>query len=148
MTFPARPRRPLLVTIAAWGVFLYGAANLWLSAGLLAQRTLLDSRAAVVSPLLRLGAALVWAVLFFSLALSVLRRRPLARLLLPLSLLVFGFYNLGLTWFFVATPTARQGWWIAAVGHGLATLFSAWALNRPLSRPYFLQPDDPPHPDE
>jgi hypothetical protein len=132
------------VTITAWGVFLLGATNVWLCFGLLGQRVLLEEQGAVVSPLLRFWAALIWAVLFFSLTVSVLQRRRLARLLLPLSLLFYGFYNLGQVWFFAATPTARQGWWVAAVGFLLATLWAAWALNRPVSRSYFQQTPVPP----
>ena len=130
------------------GGFSFGAANVWLSGGLLTQRALLEARGTLVSPELRLWAAVIWAALFFSLALSVLQRRRLARLLLPLSLLLYALYNWGLVWFFAATPAARQGWWVAVAGYLLATILSAWALNRPVSRPYFQQSADPPDPDD
>lgn len=131
------PARPRSVTLLALGVFTLGVVNIWRVLVLMGQLDLLQGLGAAVDPRIRLILAFVWALLFLEAAILLWRRRPISRLIIPLLLTLYAVYHFGLTFFFVQSPVARQGWPFDLLIYTLAILFSCWALNRRGVQPYF-----------
>jgi hypothetical protein len=134
----ALPRRqPVSVTITAWLVFLLGIANVWRAAGLARQSDMLLSLGSTFDPRLRLGLALMWALLFAAALFVLWRRWALARLITPALALLYGLYQLGLIGLFYRSEAARRGW-LASAGLYLALFgLTTWLLNRRGTRRYF-----------
>ena len=126
-----RSVRPRTVTITALGVFLLGTWNVWRAVEVSSRLRLLLELGSTVDPRIRLGMAVIWAVLFVALAVLLWQRRPAVRRLLPISLLLYALYRLALLAFFVPAPAARRGWPTMAALHAAALGWTLWVLYRP-----------------
>ena len=88
-------------------------------------------------PRLRLILASIWAILFVAAAVALRRRWPPVRVIIPILLLIYGLYRVGLLVAFAQTEDSRGGWPVLAVSFAIATLLAAWVLNRKSIRSYF-----------
>ncbi|MFW6183042.1 MAG: hypothetical protein ACOC8X_04530 [Chloroflexota bacterium] len=138
----SRPRRPFFVTITAVGVFLLGMWNAWRTIELAQQSTFLLQLGVRPNPYARLVMALIWSILFLTLAVALWQRRPLVRRLLPLSLLLYAIYHLMLLALFVQAPAARQGWQVDVLLYAAAILWATWVVFRPAYRTYWRDDRD------
>ena len=131
------PSRPRTVTMMLWVVFLLGGWNGGRAIAISLNSRTLASFNITPDPQLRLGSALIWAVLFFGIAIALWRRRPFTRRAVPLLLSLYAIYELGLFIFYAQSPSARYSLLVNALFYGLTILFSVWALNRTAVRAYF-----------
>jgi hypothetical protein len=92
--------RPLSVTLLTWGVFLLGLVNVWRAVALFKQSNLLLDLGVSLDPRLRMFVAIIWALVFISISLSIWRRWKAARFLTPILLILYAVYQLGLVRFF------------------------------------------------
>jgi hypothetical protein len=76
----------------------------------------------------RSGLALLWALLFWGLAVTLWQKRPFAHRAVPLFLSLYAIYELSLPALFAPTPSARQGWLVNALFYLIIILFSVWSL--------------------
>lgn len=136
-------RRPLSVTLVAFGGFLLGGWNLWRALVLVRRRPFLNALDVSLDPLWRAGMALLWAVLFLAAALAVWQGRGKLRWLSPVILAGYAFYHLIVQLIFAASPLALQGWGAALVADGLVWVALVWALYRPATRAYWRRRDGP-----
>ncbi len=144
-------RRPLSDLITALGLFVLAIWNFWRASIIAQQRVYLEQIGTTLHPGVRLGLALIWALIFLALAAAVWRRRRATRILLPVAVLLYGAYQL-LLLAFMPAPAARQGWplqllaWTAALG------WVVWAGRRSVpegssnrhNRPVTSTPSEPP----
>ncbi len=83
----------------------------------------------VVSPQIRLGLALIWAVTWLALFIALWQRRPFVRRTIPAAVFLYTMVQLWLTW--VSTPAVVRAGWPLTAGLGMAaTAYCAWALRR------------------
>lgn len=129
--------RPLTVTLVTWGVFILGLANIWRAIALYQQSNLLLELGVTLDPRLRLFLALIWAVVFISLAISLLRVWTAARFLAPALILFYSIYEFGISSIFTISAESHSGLPLNLAISGAAVVFSAWALNRKAARQYF-----------
>ncbi len=122
---------PRTVTITALWVFLLGMWNVWRAVEVSNRLGLLLELGSTLDPRIRLGMAVVWAVLFIVLAALLWKGRSAVRRLLPLSLLLYALYRLSLMAFFMPAPAARRGWPTIAVFYIAALGWTLWVLYRP-----------------
>ncbi|MBK8988093.1 MAG: hypothetical protein IPM39_18825 [Chloroflexi bacterium] len=99
------------------------------------QRDLLQEFAAKPDPTLRLVIALVWGAFFLGLVEALRRKRPFTRRLIPLTIMLYTLYEIGLILFF--TTAARQTLALDILTAVGLVAFTGWALNRTAVAPYF-----------
>ena len=128
--------RTLLLTLI--GFFLLGLWNALRTIVLAEQSSFLLELGSHLDPRLRLGAALFWAFLFVALAVALLRRRPAARLWLPLALLSYALFRLAMVALFATASAARRGWQLTLLLFILAFVWTVWSLWRPANRHYWF----------
>ena len=134
--YPAQSsRRPRSVTLTLWGVFLLGVWNLARALALGQQRDLLQELAAKPDPTLRLVIALVWGAVFLGLVEALRRKRPFTRRLIPLTIMLYTLYEIGLILFF--TTAARETLALDILTAVGLVAFTGWTLNRTAAAPYF-----------
>lgn len=133
--------RPRSVTLTGWGVLLLGLVNIWRSAGLYRQLELLLELDVTPDPRLQLITSAVWALYFCALAVSIWRRKIAMRWVVPVSLLVYTIYRIGIYLIYPAENTLNR-YWLWAVAFGAAIAFSIWALNRPEAIKFFTMNED------
>lgn len=121
---------PRSISLIAWGMVLLGCTNLWRTIGLARQSQMLAELGSSLSPIVRLGMALFWAIVFAILSSLLWQQHSMARRAVPLALLVYGAYQLGLIAFFFVSPAAQTGWQALLVFYLSLSLLSYWALNR------------------
>jgi hypothetical protein len=137
-----RAKRPLSVTLTAWGVFLIGIANGWRALGLYRSSDLLLSLGAQPDPRLRLALALIWAALFALLALSIWRRRAAVRRRLAVVLALYLAYELTVNVLLARSDLARQGWPAWALLSAALFLAAVWSLYHRAARTYFADEEE------
>lgn len=93
----------------------------------------------IPDPRIRLVIAVIWALIFFTLTIALRRGRPRTRRVIPVSLLLYALFELGLLLIFVRAPTARRSWMLNSITYGCMTVFAFWALNRPAATSYFKE---------
>lgn len=130
----SEPRRPFSLTITAVGIFLLAMWNLWRASIIAQQQAMLQELEATLDPRVRLALAIVWAVVFFLLALALWRRKSAVRVVLPLTLAVYGVMHLALLFLTAPAPAARQGWLHPFLGLVLAIGWTVWVCLRPAHR--------------
>ena len=126
-----RPGHPRTVTITALGVFLLGMWNVWRAVELSSHLRLFLTLDPTLDPRIRLGLAVIWAVVFVVLAALLWLRRPAVRQVLPISLVLYALYRLSLLAFLMPAPAARRGWPATAALYAAALMWTLWALYRP-----------------
>ena len=94
-----------------------------------------------IDPRLRLGVALIWAIVFGGVMLALRRKRPFTRRAIPITLLLYAVYELSLTITLAQTEPAQSSWLINGIFYLFIILFSTWALNRTAVTPYFRKGD-------
>ena len=129
--------RPRSVTMTLWVVFLLGGWNGGRVMAIGLNRRTLAAFHTTPAPGLRLGIALFWAVLFWSLTIALWRKRPFTRIVIPSLLGLYALSELGLLFLFARSTPARNSWLVNTLFYGLIILFSLWALNRTAVKPYF-----------
>jgi len=130
-------KRPFFVTLIMWGVLLLGGWNALRVAALLHQNNLLQEQALLPDLRVQIGAAVVWAILFVGLAGGVWRKRPFTRYAVPLTLLLYGAYELSTLLLYAHPLTRWQNWPTNTLFYITITLFTAWGLNRSRSHHYY-----------
>jgi hypothetical protein len=133
---PARSR-PIGVTMTGWLVFLLALINMWRAVGLARQSEVLLALAPSLDPRIRMSIAVLWVLLLLGSVWLLSRRLAIVRYLLPLLLLIYGLYHLGLVALFYESEAARRGWPLNALAHLVVAGYVTWALNRPATRSYF-----------
>lgn len=121
---------PRSVSLTLWALVLSGCTNLWRAVALARQSPVLAELEATLSPIVRLLIALLWAIVFAILASLLWQRRAAARWIVPLAVLAYGAYQLGLIVFFFVSPAAQTGWQAVLVFYAGFSLLCYWALNR------------------
>lgn len=139
--FHRRQSRPRSVALIAWGVLLLGVANGWRALGLYRQSGLFLELDLSPDPRLRLAMAIVWATGFVIAAVSLWLRRRVVRLALPLLLLLYAIYQLGLLGLYALADELRGEWPAVATLYAVTILFTIWVLNRRVGRQYFENSD-------
>lgn len=129
-------KSPMRVTIALGGILALGCWNLGRAIALWQQLPLFRQLEMAPNPAGRLLMAIVWGVLFISLAILGWRHRPVLSPAIPLTLTLYALYHLSLLAFFVQSAVARQSWPIQVIGYLLAILFTVWGLSRSDNRPH------------
>ncbi len=117
------------VTITLWIVFLLGTWNAGRVLTLMRNGRTLAKYITRPELYVRLGLTLLWALLFWGLAVALWQKRPFARRAVPLLLSLYAIYELSLPVFFAPTPAARQGWLVNALFYLVIILFSVWSLT-------------------
>ena len=134
---PQTSTRPRSVTLALIWVFLLGVWNFGRVLALYQQMDLLLKLTIQPDPRFRLAMALIWGFVFMGLGWLVYKKRPFTRKLLPLILILYAGYELGLTILFAQTSLAQQAVWLNLSFYLFITLFISWALNRTSANDYF-----------
>jgi len=134
MNVPIRPRS---VTMTLWAVFLLGGWNGGRALAVGLNYRTLAAFHAIPAPQVRLGIALVWAVLFLGMALALWQRRPFTRTAIPMLLSLYALVELGTLIFMAQSPSARQSWLINSLFYLFLILFSVWGLNRTAVKTYY-----------
>ena len=129
--------RPLSVTLVTWGVFLLGLMNVWRAVALYRQSALLLGLGVTLDPRLRILFALIWALIFICISISIWRRWKASRLLTPILWVVYTTNELGLNQFFTQTFRENEGWQSDIVLYAVVLIFIIWALNHKNARYYF-----------
>jgi len=124
------PHQPRSVTFALLGVFLLGLWNFGRALALNQQMALLIELAVRPDPRVRLVIALIWGFLFMGLWWLLRRKRPFTRRLIPLILVFYTLYELGLTAIFGQNHLLPQSIWFNLGFYTLLILWYFWALNR------------------
>lgn len=122
-----------------WIVLLFGLWNTARVTVLGRQLTLWLELGIQPDPRVRLVGALIWAILFLGAAAALWQRRPFIRLAIPILLLLYAIYELGLILVFAQTSLAWQGMALNAILYAVTILFSQWALGRKATQAYFAQ---------
>ena len=135
-TFPTTVR-PRSVTLTLFGVFLLGVLNFCRVLALSRQMGLLLEKAVQPDPRFRFIMALVWGCVFMGLWWLIRKKRPFTRKLLPLVLILYAVYELGLMAIFAQTDLARQARWFDLGFYLILIVFTIWALNRAAADDYF-----------
>ena len=128
--------RPRSVTLIGWGVLLVGLANIWRTAGLIRQIDLLRALNVTPDPMLHLVFSITWAGLFVLLALAIWHRKAMVRWSVPLALIFYVLYRLGISMLSAANE-GFESYWLWLLAFIALILFSIWALNRPPGAVYF-----------
>lgn len=126
----SEPRRPLSLTITAVGIFLLAMWNFWRAWMVAQQRALLQELEATLDPRMRLALALLWGIVFLSLAVGLWRRQRAVRKALPAALLCYGVMHLILLFLFAPAPAARLSWPLQVLALLLATGWTTWVCLR------------------
>ncbi|MFO7680167.1 MAG: hypothetical protein R6X34_08960 [Chloroflexota bacterium] len=124
------PHQPRSVTLALLGVFFLGLWNFGRALALNQQMDLLIELAVRPDPRFRFIIALIWGVLFMGLWWLLRRKRPFTRRLIPLILVFYTLYELGLTAIFGQNHLLPQSIWFNLGFYTLLILWYFWALNR------------------
>lgn len=132
-------KRPLSVTLVWGGVILFGVWNVSKAVLLMQSRPVLDSFSIRPEPFWQAVWALVWAALFLGGAWQLRRRRPLTQFTIPLLLLLFGLYTVGLRLIFSPLPFAVNGGFVITIFFLTVVLLAFLALRRAGRRHYFQE---------
>jgi phosphoglycerol transferase MdoB-like AlkP superfamily enzyme len=133
------PKRPRPVTITYWGVILFGVWNIGRGVALSKQSSLLIALNVQPDPRVRTVFAFMWAFLFLGSAWTLRQKRPFIRYAIPILLLGYALYELGIWLLFTQIPLNRASWLLTGTRYLIVILFTYWALNRPTAKYYFYE---------
>lgn len=137
------PKRPFAVTLVLWGVIVFGLWNVSKAVALALNSELLMTHNMQPDPRFQALMSLVWAVLFLAAAWSLWRARPYTQLGIPLLLLFFGLYTVGIRLFFSPLPFWSGSGGITTLFFGAVVLLSFLALKRAAHKQYFVDRSAP-----
>ncbi|MCL4262500.1 MAG: hypothetical protein KJ069_04770 [Anaerolineae bacterium] len=106
---------------------------------LIQSRDLLVTGGIQPDPLWLAVFALVWAGLFGGVAWLLQQRRPFTQYTIPLLLLLYGLYTIGLRLIFSPLPFAANGGLLITLFFAAAVFLSFLGLRRATSRYYFQE---------
>lgn len=136
MMVSMKSKRPLSVTFLAVGVFIFGLGQLWQAGAIYGHTAVLTTLPNTLNPHLRLIAALLWALLAFTLSLTLWRGWAPTRWLIPLAGSAFLLYHLSLIT--ISTSIMAQRGWTGNLLLGSSLLLlTSFILHRPAARPFF-----------
>jgi hypothetical protein len=133
------PKRPRLISLTILGLTILGVLELWKVVALTQQSALLLDLQARPDPRLRVVVALIWAAIFFWLAIALWRKKTIVHWLAPLLLAGYAAYELVLIARFAQVSIGQQRWLLYVIVAGAAILWSVWALNNSAARWYFSE---------
>lgn len=131
-------KRPFAVTLVLWGVIVFGIWNVSKAVALALNSELLMTHNMQPDPRFHAIVALVWAVLFLVAAWSLRQARPYTQLGIPLLLLLFGLYTIGIRLFFSPLPYWSGSGGITTLFFGSVVVLSFLALKRAGQKRYFV----------
>jgi preprotein translocase subunit SecG len=132
-------KRPFAVTLVFWGVILFGIWNVSKAAALVGNSQLLLARGVQPDPRLQAVLAVGWAILFLVVAWGLRRKRPSTQHTIPLLLLVYGLYTLGIRLIFSPLPLGSGDWILSTLFFLTAAVLAYLALKRAGRRHYFVE---------
>lgn len=133
MSEPPGFTRPPAIRFVQWSVFLLGLWNLGRAAVLWRQSDWLGELPVAPDPTIRMVMALIWAIAFLLSWLAFRMRRLNARRLIPLLIVVYGVYEIGMIALFSSEPPAP----LFISLYALFSLLIGWVLWRPATKTYF-----------
>ncbi len=120
-----------------WGIFFLGAWNAGRVFVIGQHQKMLLELETGVDPRLRLVIAIVWMIIFWTLTVLLRQGRSVTRWAIPILLLSYGLFELGLLFLFAKDFTARRAWLLDATFYLIMVLSTYWALNRSAAKHYF-----------
>ena len=133
---PARPRRPLGVTLFALLVLTFAVLNLLRLVETIQNWDLLTTLLPISPAYLSLS-SLVWTVLGFPVAWGLWRGRRLAYHLSPIILLGYSLYVWADRLLFSGYPERQENWPFVAFVNLFIIAWSLWVLTRPKAMAFF-----------
>ncbi len=130
MLTPLRPCRPRSVTLVLLSVFALGIWNGGRAIALFLQLELLLAMNSLPNPTVRLGIDLVWAGLFFGVAIGVWRKRPFVPHLLPKLIGLYALYNLLLHRLYAQATYNTAQWLLSGLLYILFITTTQWILTK------------------
>ncbi|MCP4415525.1 MAG: hypothetical protein GY805_02815 [Chloroflexi bacterium] len=124
------PNRPRSVTITFWGVTFFGMWNHGRAIGIGQQLNLQQTVTLEPDPRLRLGAAVLFGVLFLGLAGKLWWKRPFAIKAIPITITCYTIYETAVWLLFVQPPRNWSLWLLTSLILIGSILFTWWALRR------------------
>jgi hypothetical protein len=122
--------RPRSVTITLWSVIFLGTWNLGRAIAIGQQLEIAKVLGIQPDPRLRVAGAMLFTVLFFSLAWQLWRRRPFSLRAIPITIAGYTAYETGV-WLLFAQPPRNWSLWLITTFILIGTfLFTRWALWR------------------
>lgn len=132
-------KRPFAVTLTLWGVFFFGVWNVSKVVLLVQNRPLLLARGVNLDPLWQAVGAVVWAGLFLMAAWALWRKRPSTLITIPLLLLVYGAYTVGIRLIFSPLPFLTSGGLLIIIFFAAICVITFLALQRAKRKLYFAE---------
>jgi hypothetical protein len=130
MSVLSTPNRPRSVTITFWSVTFLGTWNLGRAIAIGQQLELQQFLGIHPDPRLRIAAAALFTVLFFSLAWQLWRKRPFTINAIPITIGWYTVYETAV-WLIFAQPPRNWSLWLLISLILIGTiLFTRWALRR------------------
>lgn len=99
------------------------------------QWALLQRLEVTPAPLLQIGLAFVWTLLFGGTAVALWQKRPFVRQWIPLVFTLYAVSNLSLTIGYAHIPIGR--WLVNVLAYAAAVLLLRWGLIRLSTQQYF-----------
>lgn len=127
MSAPPVSKRSLAERVVLWGVILTALWNLGRAAVLISQMKWMAELTTWPEPQMRAGLAIVWAALFFALALGLILRVSWVRILVPILLAFYGVYELVMMIIFAAMQPAH----LLILAYTVFVVFAGWVMWRP-----------------
>lgn len=124
------PKRPRSVTITIWSVIFLGTWNLGRASAIGQQLNLQNVLTLQPDPRLRLGVAVFFTLLFFSLAWQLWQKRPFTIKAIPLAIAAYTVYETAVWLLFAQPPRNWALWFISSLILFCTILFTRWALQR------------------
>ncbi len=130
MSSHSAPNRPRSVTIIFWSVIFLGTWNLGRAIAIGHQIEIAKVLGIQPDPRLRLAGAVLFTVLFFSLAWQLWRKRPFAIRAIPVTIAWYTAYETAV-WLLFAQPPRNWSLWLTTTLILIGTVFfTRWALRR------------------
>lgn len=126
MSVPLVSIRPLAVRVIVWGMILVALWNMGRAVALIIQLDWLAELALSPDPRLHLALAIVWAALLLMSAAGLVKRLGWARPVVPLLLVIYGVYELGMMIAFATMPPAP----LPVLAYALFVGYAGWVLWR------------------
>lgn len=133
MRVPSSQTRPSVLRFIQWAVVLLGVWNLGRVVALWRQLRWLEELPLTFEPRFRLMFALIWGILFLASAVALRIGQPRSRQVLPLLIIAYGVYEIGMIAIFSLEKPAL----LPVLLYSLFALWIAWAMYRPTTKAYF-----------
>jgi hypothetical protein len=130
MSVLSAPNRPRSVTLTFWSVIFFGTWNLGRAIAIGQQLNLQQILNIQPDSRLRLGAAVLFGLLFFGLAGKLWWKRPFAIKAIPITITCYTLYET-IVWLLFAQPPRNWSLWLLTSLILISSIiFTWWALRR------------------